>query len=417
MNQQDRVDDSPIVDHRLPGSDSAAGLPKPHRFEALDALRGICACMVVLLHFETSGVVSASQLVRHSYLFVDFFFVLSGFVIAASYGEKLRSGFSIRKFMLLRLGRVYPLHAAILLIFFGYEVLLDALKHDLFGAQWSTGFFSLSSWIASMALSQIFVGPNSLYWNGPSWSIAAEIWTYLIFASLFKASPPVFRLLAAGTAMLCLLYIGLSPGLPQEYRDLIHDGALARCILGFSLGALAQQLFYRDRRLEQSARWTAIELAALAAAATFIIVLGGNSLELAVPFLFAAVVLLFSCEAGAVSRILKTKPFLLLGSISYSIYMVHWFLYYRALSVLRKAQHWPSMRWLSLQDIGGGKVAIVAPGVIGDLLSFAFLAIVIGCAWITFNLIEKPARDWSRRKVLGSRKSAAARTEATAPTF
>jgi hypothetical protein len=52
------------------------------RFEALDGWRGICACLVVLFHFHGFSPIYSVELVRNSYLFVDFFFVLSGFVIA-----------------------------------------------------------------------------------------------------------------------------------------------------------------------------------------------------------------------------------------------------------------------------------------------------------------------------------------------
>lgn len=54
---------------------------------------------------------------RNAYLFVDFFFVLSGFVIASTYQERIAGGFSVWRFMLLRLGRLYPLHIAVLVAF------------------------------------------------------------------------------------------------------------------------------------------------------------------------------------------------------------------------------------------------------------------------------------------------------------
>lgn len=55
------------------------------RFLVLDSWRGICALLVALFHFPTSSIISQSAFVGGSYLFVDFFFVLSGFVIASSY--------------------------------------------------------------------------------------------------------------------------------------------------------------------------------------------------------------------------------------------------------------------------------------------------------------------------------------------
>jgi peptidoglycan/LPS O-acetylase OafA/YrhL len=65
----------------------------------------------------------------HAWLFVDFFFVLSGFVIAASYGERLVKGFGVERFMLLRLGRLYPVHIVVLAVYVAYELLTSAIRH------------------------------------------------------------------------------------------------------------------------------------------------------------------------------------------------------------------------------------------------------------------------------------------------
>ena len=93
-----------------------------HRFEVLDSLRGVCALSVALFHLMSSGYLVNNEFTKGSWLFVDFFFVLSGFVIAASYQERLERGYSVWRFMALRLGRVYPLHFAVLLVFAVAEV-------------------------------------------------------------------------------------------------------------------------------------------------------------------------------------------------------------------------------------------------------------------------------------------------------
>jgi len=95
----------------------------PHRFVALDSLRGLAALLVVLHHINGAGYLLSLPLFRYGSLAVDFFFVLSGFVIAANYGERLTQGFSIGRFMALRLGRVYPLHLVVLAIFVSLELL------------------------------------------------------------------------------------------------------------------------------------------------------------------------------------------------------------------------------------------------------------------------------------------------------
>src|SRR6185312_14754220 len=81
-----------------------------HRFRTLDGWRGVCALLVALHHFPAHGFVYALPLVRNAWLLVDFFFVLSGFVIAYAYGARLSNGAQIKSFTLRRFLRLWPLH-------------------------------------------------------------------------------------------------------------------------------------------------------------------------------------------------------------------------------------------------------------------------------------------------------------------
>src|SRR5258708_2731325 len=137
------------------------------RFVALDSLRGICAIIVAIYHFSTVSYLADMPFIKNGFLFVDFFFVLSGFVIASSYGDKLRSGFSIPQFMFLRLGRLYPLPIFVLLLYLPIAM---------------TGGYSWSSFWVTALLLQAFSHGGLGNWNPPSWSISAEVWTYLAFA-------------------------------------------------------------------------------------------------------------------------------------------------------------------------------------------------------------------------------------------
>src|SRR5438445_11061004 len=110
------------------------------RFVVLDSWRGIAACMVALGHLDLLSPYShvhGVPFLSNSWLFVDFFFVLSGFVIAANYQQRLLDGFGVGRFLLLRLGRLYPLHFAVLTLFIGSE-LLKVLRRTLIPATlWS----------------------------------------------------------------------------------------------------------------------------------------------------------------------------------------------------------------------------------------------------------------------------------------
>ena len=92
------------------------------RFHTLDSWRGICALFVALMHLPVLSHFYAEPFFRNSYLFVDFFFVLSGFVITFSYGDKIVDWRSAGKFMVRRIGRIWPLHMVMLFLFFDLEV-------------------------------------------------------------------------------------------------------------------------------------------------------------------------------------------------------------------------------------------------------------------------------------------------------
>src|SRR5262245_38888660 len=83
----------------------------------LDSWRGICALLVAVFHFRSNNHLDPLSFIRHSDLFVDFFFVLSGFVITHAYGDRLRSKAEIGDFMLRRFFRLWPLHMAVLMLF------------------------------------------------------------------------------------------------------------------------------------------------------------------------------------------------------------------------------------------------------------------------------------------------------------
>src|SRR5690349_3198982 len=95
-----------------------------HRFRVLDGWRGACALLVALFHLDAYWHFYDGLFVRNAWLFVDFFFVLSGFVISHAYRGRLATWHDARSFAIRRIGRLWPLHMAVLTFF----VLLELLK-------------------------------------------------------------------------------------------------------------------------------------------------------------------------------------------------------------------------------------------------------------------------------------------------
>lgn len=367
------------------------------RYDVLDSLRGVCACIIVLLHLSTQGLIANSGFIENGFLFVDFFFVLSGFVIAASYGQPLADGYSPTAFMLLRLGRIYPLHFAMLALFLVFEIVFSVLLTHTAGRAPFTDVYSIPLLVANLFLMQIFVGPDRTSWNAPAWSIAAELWTYLAFAGIFRFAGrrlvPVCALVAAGSC----IYLAF---LTDRYLEVFHDGALARCLYGFSLGVIAHTIQGRIAASAESpvARglWTLGEISAVIIVIAAVTLAGPSMYSLAIPPLFLVVILLFAQQTGAVSHFLMQKPFLLLGTLSYSIYMIHGFIELRfvnLLSAVGRVMHRPLVTAVNGHNEVGGSALF------GDAISILVLGITISCAALSYRWIEKPMQRWSREWV------------------
>jgi peptidoglycan/LPS O-acetylase OafA/YrhL len=154
-------------------------------FRVLDGWRGIAALLVAIFHLNIASAIYSLDFIRNAYLFVDFFFVLSGFVITHSCAERLGTPEGVGMFALRRLGRLWPLHIVVLLAMVIVESAraISAARGASFYNPPFAGATSLHSILTNLVFGQSFGIEQQLTWNPPSWSICAEFWTYLIFAA------------------------------------------------------------------------------------------------------------------------------------------------------------------------------------------------------------------------------------------
>ncbi len=154
------------------------------RFQSLEAFRGIAAISIIYYHsMFTSGTFSYFRL--NSHLFVDFFFILSGFIISYAYMQKLTDKqVSAKTFFIKRIFRLYPMHLFMLAIW----VIYIFVKHWAFtkhiGGQDPFISNNFTSFIQHLFLVQTFGTGNIMAWNVPSWSVSVEIFAYIIFFPL-----------------------------------------------------------------------------------------------------------------------------------------------------------------------------------------------------------------------------------------
>jgi len=367
----------------------------PHRFVALDSLRGIAALMVVAVHLNTPVGFLHNALIDKGYLAVDFFFVLSGFVIASSYGARLQAGMPVARFMGLRLGRLYPLHVFMLLVFLTLELatLLSPLS-DMGGNEPFTGTQSPGRFVAVLLLVQSFTINIDYNWNPVSWSIAVEIWLYL-------AAAITWRLAGRGAFVLWLVSATLAGAALAWAGDLFAvtlNTAMLRGVTGFSLGVVCWELWQRMKLPSPGrAAATAIELAVMGLTGWVMTELPYGDPEYPVMALFSGLLLLvFAGEKGAVSRILRWPAFVWLGTLSYSIYMVHWFVTWRGYELLR----WFGLDLMTLPP-DGGTPGYDRAALVSDLVALGLLVLSVAAAWFTWRFVEEPCRKWSRRRLAG----------------
>ncbi|MBA3774591.1 MAG: acyltransferase [Ramlibacter sp.] len=379
-----------------------------NRFEALDGWRGLCACLVVMFHFHGYSPIYSWGLIRNSYLFVDFFFVLSGFVIAWNYAMRLDSWQGVRRFLLLRVGRVYPLHLFMLLCFLAYEV----LRHLSARAQPSP-FPTFEGGTAPIALLSHFFLVHSLHlhdgltWNGPSWSISTELWTYVLFALLSVWLGVRNWMLGLVALAAPLLLVHLS----RTGMDTTYDWGLIRCVFGFALGTACYQILRLWPQVQRTLPakpgvMTMLECLMVGAVIVFVAAAGTTALSFLAPFVFAVAVLVFSVEAGWLSRLLRTPLLKWLGMLSYSIYMTH-FIFVLVLPRLVKRLVRQDL-WTPMPLPTGQYVMVFGrDNVEGTLLYGAVLALTVAFSAFTYRWIETPGRDWTRRWVRGAKPSGA----------
>ena len=387
-----------------------------NRFAALDGWRGIAACLVAVYQLEAYSHVWGVPFVRNSWLFVDFFFVLSGFVIAANYERRLLEGFSVGRFLLLRLGRLYPLHLTMLALFIAFEVLkalarqMPAIASSNPIAPFGTPQEAPATILANLLLVHGLHLFDFLTWNASSWSISTLFTTYALFAACLialrrQAWIAAALPLVAGPALIAVL--------SEHNLATTYDWGIIRCAYGFAAGAVSWNVYNRwEGALGKWLSGSVAEWGAVALVVVFLSVAETTLVTLAAPYVFAFVVLVFAFEGGTASAILRRRPLVFLGTISYSICMTQLFVLRRlfdAASVLDKLSH---VHLFSHVDVDGMDTYFLGTQRWqGDIAYVVFLALVIAMSSITYRWIEKPGRDWVRKRVLRR----ASRVPATEP--
>ena len=291
-------------------SSAAFADTKPH-YDILDGLRGVAAIMVVWFHlFEAYATSHLDQRINHGYLAVDFFFILSGFVIGYAYDDRWKKKMSVKDFLKRRLIRLHPMVVmgavigAVMFYFQGCSV-------------WDVSAVSLSMLLTATLLNALLIpatpgseirGLGEMYpLNGPSWSLFFEYIGNVLYALFIRKLPTralSVLVLLAGCGLAAFAVCGLL--LSRVFKPVRIRGAFWIC-------ALAIVTLLSVPRIGGSEHlW-----------------MNGLYDTLCAVVLFPLLVCLGA--SGKTTDRVTTRVCKFLGDISYPLYMVHYpfvYLYY-----------------------------------------------------------------------------------------
>lgn len=358
--------------------------PYPADIRSLTSLRYLAAIWVVLFHWTSyfpGSLLRNAPLVREGFLGVDFFFVLSGFILCHVYLARQAEGrLDYWNFVSRRIARIYPMHVLTLVAMIAFGVIVHRYHLAIAGPWIPDEFFTLGSGevprevMAQLLLIHAWGGSDGLHFNAPSWSISAELFAYLMFPlftyGLHRAGKRPAVVLA-GVILFILLYsLALEKVAHREVFEMTWNIGVLRIIPDFLFGVALYRV---------GTSWSAgRSRSALLLLAGVAAVLAGVVLEL--PFclvvLGLGLVILACADAERCGLLapMKTEFAVLLGEVSYSVYMLH-FPFGIALFGLVLKDH---------LDVGlAGEVGLLAAGMAGVTL----------LAWAAHRWFEIPLRN------------------------
>lgn len=350
------------------------------RFESLDAFRGICAISVVLYHMNISNSITEMDFFNNSDIFVEFFFVLSGFVLAHGYGYKRELYFF--PFLISRFFRLYPLHITMLIVVLLIECgKLLAYKYGgiVFNNIPFSGKNSVSEIIPNLLLIQSWLpSSNPISFNGPSWSISVEFYLYII---LFVTITLFNKLNSFSWGLISLAsFIMITSDI--DYLTALSVKGLA-CFFG---GAFTYSVYRNFSELKiHPILGNTVELA-LILAVFYVVKTDINHKLIIATLLFCFVVFTFSFESGIVSKALKTKPFKVMGKLSYSIYLIHFSILFCMLATILIIQKITNIELAPTID--GERFIDLGNIILNNILVLITLFSVILSSNFTYNKIE-----------------------------
>ncbi len=319
------------------------------RFEWLDITRGFLALSIALFHWYRNP--------GGAYLAVDYFFVLSGFVLCHTYASQSSSGGSgWKKFTFRRLARLYPLHIFTFIVFLTYKEFqapLTQVLSNLLLLQ-NVGFHTVPTL------------------NAPSWSISTEFVIALLAYPLLRDSRKIplwfYSLIAIVSYGTLAYFFG---HIDVHYRNVFKyvNSGLLRCLGGFVLGILTYRLFlkYKPQLEKSKMKFLVLTLLISLVVYRFYFYPFRHSLtDFVAPLVFSSLVVFLATLSFPLNSL--TKALRLFGKCAYALYLSHYMLMYYVKRTFSDSV-------------------------------FVYVLCCLVFAWLLYVLIEEPVRNFALKRI------------------
>lgn len=372
------------------------------RLTALDGWRGVLSLIVILAHFPGHVVLKDTSFYNGGSSIIDLFFLFSGFVIVAHYEGRLANGYGVGRFLIERLGRLYPIHFVMLALFVLVEATLvyQGHKMGLVEREAFTGGNTIPALFTNLLLLQSLDIHDMLTWNYPTWSLSTEWAAYVVFALCMLARPRRFLPFAlVGFVVSPILLVLLS----DHPMSATYDYGFFRSSYGFSAGALVFYIYRWAREQKHDERistavWTALEAVAAVAIFALPVMLGLTRFAVLIPAGYMYVLLVFALQKGAVSAFMGRPWLAYLGTISLSIYVIHAFVLLRLVNLASVVQKFTGWDLVEMQMFHGAPTKIFVLGPVAvNILAFATICFIILLSHFSYRFIEVTAEKRVRR--------------------
>ena len=360
---------------------------KPH-YDLLDGLRGVAALTVVCFHlFEAYDTSHLDQRINHGYLAVDFFFILSGFVVGYAYDDRWTK-MTVREFLTRRLVRLQPM------VVIG--ALIGAVMFYTQGCPvWDVSAVPVAMLLVATLMNAFMIpatpgaeirGVGEMYpLNGPAWSLFFEYIgnvLYALFIRRLSTRALAVLVASAGCGLAAFSVWGplgdICVGFSLTGENIV--GGSLRLLFAFPAGLLLSRVF-RPVRV-RGAFW----IGSLAVVALASVPRIGGSEHLWMNGVYDALcaVVLFPLivwigASGKTTDRVTSRVCKFLGDISYPLYMVHYpfiYLYYA---------------WVKNENLTFGQSL---PG------AAALVAGSVALAWLCLRFYDEPVRRFLSKRLL-----------------